>query len=327
MAKRWNLVYFFDGTEGDRHKTEYKDWSNIVRLHDLIPTDPTPDVEQWKFYGDGVGTRVNETLLGSSGGVGLDKRVQESYRHIGSVCRKAQKEGVELFVYVFGFSRGAYAARWFTALVDFCGVPANGVPYAEIEDCFVKRDEVALGRLRRDKKVEKAPRFEMLGLFDTVQTTIFPGKFDARVLPGIVDHCYHAMAYHERRTLFSVERFEPDSKRLEEIWFLGSHTDVGGGYVKRGLSDRTLDWMIGKARTHGLYIDDGPLSDDTAEHVDEPHDSLQWWWMVLDFISGRLWKDRVLLERDRFYRGMKDLYDKLAGFKPHLPPPDQMRYA
>jgi hypothetical protein len=42
---------------------------------------------------------------------------------------------------------------------------------------------------------------------------------------------------------------------IEQVWFTGVHTDVGGGYPETGLSDITLDWMIGKARDAGLAFD------------------------------------------------------------------------
>lgn len=125
--KHRNVVYFFDGTTQCRSKDEYSDWSNIVRLHGLLSRTAPDGTEQWSNYVDGVGCRVNEKILGSSAGVGLEKRVEEAYLHLGTMVRDAKRLGLELRVYLFGFSRGAYAARWFAALVDMCGVPSNGV--------------------------------------------------------------------------------------------------------------------------------------------------------------------------------------------------------
>ena len=327
MVKRWNIVYFFDGTGNDRAKDETRDWSNIVRLHDSIPNDGPEGVSQWKFYGDGVGTRVNETILGSTGGVGLEKRVQESYLHLGSVLRKARREKVEVGIYIFGFSRGAYAARWFAALLDFCGVPVEGCSYHEIDAAFKRQDLTAVEKARKDNKLLPLDKIDMLGLFDTVQTTLFKGDFDVRILPRIVRKCYHALAYNERRAVFPVERFSPDADRLEEVWFLGSHSDIGGGYVERGLADLSLEWMIENARANGLLVNDGPLPCDTAVHVEQFHNSLSKLWKWVDAVKTfRLSRDREFVEGDVFHWSARKLGTMFATMKPALPPENQIAY-
>jgi len=327
MVRRWNLVYFFDGTGNDRDKDETNDWSNIVRLHDSIPNDAPNGVEQWKFYGDGVGTRTSETILGSTGGVGLKKRVQESYLHLGSVLRKARQENVDVGIYVFGFSRGAYAARWFAALLDFCGVPANGASYYEIDEMFRRHDTAAVEKARKAGALSPLNKIDMLGLFDTVQSTLFKGEFDVRVLPGIVRKCYHALAYNERRTNFPLERFNADTGRLEEVWFNGSHSDVGGGYVERGLADISLKWMIDNARENGLVIDDGPIPGDTAKHEVQYHDSQSSKWRFFGVVT-KLRKSliRKCNSGDVFHWSAYDLRDMFASIQPPLPPASQMVY-
>ena len=41
-----------------------------------------------------------------------------------------------------------------------------------------------------------------------------------------------------------------------QAWFPGVHSNVGGGYVDSGLSDRALLWMIYNASQHGLRFDE-----------------------------------------------------------------------
>ena len=66
---------------------------------------------------------------------------------------------------------------------------------------------------------------------------------------------YHAMALDERRKLFPRTPLEP-RPRVQQAWFAGTHSDVGGGYPDTGLADATLKWMIVKAaRNHGLRFD------------------------------------------------------------------------
>ncbi len=42
---------------------------------------------------------------------------------------------------------------------------------------------------------------------------------------------------------------------VQQVWFPGVHSNIGGGYVDRGLSDRTLLWMAIKAYESGLGLD------------------------------------------------------------------------
>jgi hypothetical protein len=51
-----------------------------------------------------------------------------------------------------------------------------------------------------------------------------------------------------------------DEERLSQVWFVGVHSDVGGGYPQDGLSFVTLEWMIDRARVYGLALLDLPLS-------------------------------------------------------------------
>ena len=135
------VVYLFDGTTQSRDKSEYKDWSNIVRLHALVFSHPPSDGVLLDMYGDGVGCRGNETIFGSTMGKGLEKRIEEAYYDLGTQVGNARKGGDDLHVFVFGFSRGAYAARLFCELVAYCGVPSNEGSY----DAAMTKLEIVTG--------------------------------------------------------------------------------------------------------------------------------------------------------------------------------------
>jgi len=45
-----------------------------------------------------------------------------------------------------------------------------------------------------------------------------------------------------------------DQMRLSQVWFVGVHSDIGGGYPQDGLSYFTLDWMIDRAIPYGLRL-------------------------------------------------------------------------
>ena len=46
-----------------------------------------------------------------------------------------------------------------------------------------------------------------------------------------------------------------DGQVLEQVWFAGVHSNVGGSYPQTGLSDIALLWMMAKAEACGLAID------------------------------------------------------------------------
>lgn len=315
-------VYLFDGTTQSRDKSEYKDWSNIVRLHAVIFSHPPSDGVLLDMYGDGVGCRVNETIFGSTMGKGLEKRIEEAYYDLGTQVGKARKGGDNLHVFVFGFSRGAYAARLFCELVACCGVPSNEGSYAEAMSRLGAHDLDAAQKGVMDGKYLSPPYIDLLGLFDTVKMTKYGSGVDISKLPNIVRHACHAMSYHERRSIFPLTRFAPGQLNVEEVWFVGSHTDIGGGYVKRGLADHSLAWMVDRANECGLPIKLTAIDGDTAKHVSKFNDSAAWYQTA----CGLLTKKRVALTDDVFHWSVADERGLVSDVVPTLPDASLIAY-
>ena len=72
-----------------------------------------------------------------------------------------------------------------------------------------------------------------------------------------------ALAIDEHREPFLPTLWDtaPDpGQTLQQVWFAGAHSDVGGGYPEHGLSDLALDWMLAAAKTAGLEIDPNVVS-------------------------------------------------------------------
>lgn len=65
----------------------------------------------------------------------------------------------------------------------------------------------------------------------------------------------HALSIDDERLTFHPvmwdEKGEEDS-RIEQVWFAGVHSNVGGGYPKHGMSLVSLDWMMSKAEQADL---------------------------------------------------------------------------
>jgi hypothetical protein len=68
------------------------------------------------------------------------------------------------------------------------------------------------------------------------------------------------MALDEERLDFPVTRWDPDP-RVEQVWFVGAHSDVGGGYPlsQCGLSDIALDWMMQRLAATGVNFATPPV--------------------------------------------------------------------
>lgn len=80
-----------------------------------------------------------------------------------------------------------------------------------------------------------------------------------------VQAAYHALAIDENRKAFSPTLWKkdltaPTDQILEQVWFAGIHSNVGGGYADTGLSDNTLLWMVNRAQRHGLVCSEPYLN-------------------------------------------------------------------
>jgi hypothetical protein len=73
----------------------------------------------------------------------------------------------------------------------------------------------------------------------------------------------HAVAIDEHRwpfqaTLWRQPPFKKSDAKVEQVWFSGAHSDVGGGYIEEETRDPnapyadniTLDWMVRRTKCH-----------------------------------------------------------------------------
>lgn len=137
--------------------------------------------------------------------------------------------------------------------------------------------------LRRESLNDKADRFlrehpnhrapiEFLGVFDTVPAlgivplaglNLFVNRipwlthqFHDFKLHKKVRNAYHALAIDDDRLWFhpTIWKECDEKQNVQQVWFSGSHTDVGGGFMAAGLSDVALEWMVDQAVSHGIRI-------------------------------------------------------------------------
>lgn len=103
---------------------------------------------------------------------------------------------------------------------------------------------------------------KFLGLWDTVKAfgILWPQSLPHTRHNPAVTTVRHALALDESRRSFvptswggiegSFEAPAPPGQDVKEVWFIGSHSDVGGGYCEEesGLSRISLKWMIDEAQ-------------------------------------------------------------------------------
>jgi uncharacterized protein (DUF2235 family) len=289
------IIFCADGTWSHPKSTTAVSGTdtNVYKLYKALLTTAT----QCPRYDDGVGSDglVLDRLLGGAFGTGLFNKVKEGYTKIAH----DYNDGDEIFL--FGFSRGAYTARSIGGMLACCGLPPTLTQQA-IDDGFgayrkspQSPDRAAAIANLKTKYGNRPVTITMIGVWDTVGSLGIPsiiggvdpilyGFLDTKLSPSI-KAAYQALAIDERRRSFPPTLWDPDNvpgQIVEQVWFTGCHSNVGGGCTDCGLSDITLKWMLQKGKQNGLEFDPGVLStymaiDATLNGLDEIQES----WSVL----------------------------------------------
>jgi len=161
-------------------------------------------------------------------------------------------------IFIFGFSRGAFAARHLASMVVRHGLRGW---QGDIETEFNKWRRT----VHQPAPITQTP-VHMLGLFDCVPGNQFYITRDrshylnsGELEPGI-QNFRHAVAIHERRWSYTPILFQRglrSGQAFEQRWFPGYHSDVGGGNsakVANGLAAFSLWWMMREAHGLGLKL-------------------------------------------------------------------------
>lgn len=189
-------------------------------------------------------------------------------------------------IYIFGFSRGAYTARFLAEMLFSIGLLSRGneemVQFAW--DTFsdfqrsrgntpkTKKDIANIEYMKKFKDTFCRPNVEVyfLGLFDCVNSVgqfeipMFRKSYEYIAVPP-ARYIRHAVSIHERRLKFKPALFLMDDAKpvpgvnieksnIKEVWFAGNHGDVGGGWdlardQRHLLSDTPLEWMLQELKT------------------------------------------------------------------------------
>ena len=177
---------------------------------------------QISVYIEGIGTEndAGDALLGSAigtGSTGIPPRVLKGIRLIGSQISKILERRQDAYIEkitidVFGFSRGAAAARYFVSFLHD-SKPLHlrfGTPKAKVKIKFA-------------------------GIFDTV-SSFSAGSFNnvktlRLAMAQNVEKVVHLTAGDEYRSNFSLTDITSSMGSGYELTLPGAHSDIGGGYA------------------------------------------------------------------------------------------------
>jgi uncharacterized protein (DUF2235 family) len=302
MAK--NIVLLSDGTGNSAAKL-FK--TNVWRLYQALDLSPASD--QVAFYDDGVGTSTFRplALLGGALGFGLKRNVKQLYTFL--CQNYVPDDRIYAFGFSRGAFTIRVLAGMIATQGIIPGKTIQPEELRRAVDAAWKADRKDYRThwrwwRHRETATEVEPTIppdrdkadiEFVGVWDTVDAYGMPVdelkrgldywllglSFPDQDLSPIVKRACHALALDdERRTFHPVlwnERFEKEliargkaePDRLRQIWFMGMHSNVGGGYARDELSYVSLNWMAAEAAAVKLKFHKADL--DEFERRANPH--------------------------------------------------------
>ncbi|KAI1406711.1 hypothetical protein F4819DRAFT_493554 [Hypoxylon fuscum] len=246
--------------------------SNVTRISRAFKRNCSDGTFQIVYYQSGVGSRsgIVDRILGGAFGIGIAENIREAYAYI---CAN-YVDGDEIVL--IGFSRGAFTARSIGGMISDLGLlTREGMEFfypifkdmqnwmnPDYEDQFPQvpfpdkpKGPQATDKYRRklvEKGYTRVHQHKGQGEFIKVKAI---GVWDTVGSLGI-EHGFHALALDETRGPFSPTLWERrqesrDVSDLRQVWFPGSHGNVGGGWADQGVANITLAWMMDQLSSVG----------------------------------------------------------------------------
>ncbi len=281
-----NIILCSDGTG---NKGGYTPDSNVYKIYNAIEIHDTR-IPQYTFYDNGVGTSTNKYWRAITGafGVGIKQNVMDLYTFLAL----HYEPGDKVFLFGFSRGAATIRAFCgfiaCTGLVKGRDLNDDKLKQYTSEAFEVyenhKKDPDRATAFSQHPNSNGIIDIHFVGVWDTVSALGFPKKTDKTnftlcmldlcfmgleklldlkwphnfyrygLFPQIKNAC-QALAIDDERTAFWPkvwnEKESPET-RIEQVWFSGMHSNVGGGYERQGMANVTLHWMMLRAQDHGL---------------------------------------------------------------------------
>ncbi len=254
-----NVYKFWENLKGERNTVhELADGAERVKIHEIEGKKK----RQIGLYYPGVGNKASYSqlggIIGGAFGYGAKGIMRQAYRDIIRYYRSDLDQ-----ITIVGFSRGAAIARWLASYIE-----QNGIPYLTLSDTVLGKPLVTILRKLKLWAPKREIKVDFLGVWDTVAS--FGMSKDILGIPfqkinlfkdfsvsSAVSKAVHLVAVDERRDAFVptlMDHPKPDAEGnvkldvVEEVWFPGVHSNVGGGFPNDGLARISLEFMVRRFR-------------------------------------------------------------------------------
>lgn len=263
-------VIVLDGTLASLHPGHE---SNAGRAFQLMRETVPGSNRRSLYYEPGLQWQGWADTLDVMQGRGINRQIRRAYGHLCSHYRPGDR------IFLFGYSRGAYAVRSLAGVIDRVGLLRQ-------EAATERNVTLAYRHYERNPDGEAARAFarlhchaaapiEMVGVWDTVKALglrlpllwmLTEGRhaFHNHQLGASIRHGFHALALHETREVFTPVLWDCPpgwEGNVEQVWFRGTHGDVGGQLgdfePARPLANIPLVWMLERAEACGLPLPPG----------------------------------------------------------------------
>jgi len=239
--------------------------TNAGLLFKLLAEDAPSRTRQLAYHA-GVQGDGPRRWFRAAVGLGVNDAILHGYAFLASRYQAGDR------IYLFGFSRGAYAVRSLAGLIDQVGLlRAETATQRHIHRAFRFYERSHISPVVDAFRIENCHEgvyVDMVGVWDTVKALGLPYPILSRFSPMATEFHNHrlgphirngiqALALDETRTAFNpvLWRESPAWRgRLRQAWFAGCHGDIGGAPESRGLSNIPLVWMLEQAERCGLRL-------------------------------------------------------------------------
>ncbi len=272
----------------------YKIYKSINKYFKGSAQDGFEVDEQIIFYDNGVGTKKNKYLrmLGGAFGFGFKNNVCDLYKFLARNYEPGDRiyflgfsrgastvRACSGFISICGLAKGKrLRKRELDKLVK------------EVFDAYKvygKKPEEA-EKMTTHKRSHGVIDIHFMGVWDTVVALgfpkrtyitgpvsasfnvlsrlaekgldyIWPHSFYNYKLTENVKYAYQALAIDDERTAFWPFVWQEKGRgadKVEQVWFAGMHSNVGGGYARSGMASVSLHWMMLRAKKRGLMFND-----------------------------------------------------------------------
>jgi len=277
-----DLIVFFDGTSNDEGSH-----TNVSKLHNLVTLQSRNNISTTYIKGVGTGAKV----IGMAMGWGIGNDVREAYLYLMENYDSSHDQ-ISIFGFSRGaYSSRILSALLYVAglpKVEYLSKKERTKLVEDIYNSYKSKKSIVDRRhniesMLKTKWAEKfkyTPKpvyIKFLGVWETVEALGFPDLKENIDEPNKnyadqlcnIENAAHALALDDNRArIFTplllsrkhlkdekcVEGDKEIKSNVEEVWFSGAHSDVGGGYKDTDINGISLNWMLDKIEDAGLDI-------------------------------------------------------------------------